>query len=110
MQTIRRLLLLAPLAIALGAGAGCAGNETREYAKVLDPLIGRADKAYMIERYGEPDKRTRVDAHTDIWEFRTSDVPLSAYGSRGNTAVSTLLRVTFTDDRMSAWQAFNTIR
>jgi hypothetical protein len=110
MPQSRRSFLLLPLAAALVAAAGCAGNETRAYAKDLDPLVGRAPKDYFIEKYGEPEKRTRIDAHTDVWEFRVSDNPVTTGNLRGAVGVSTLLRLTFKDDKLASWQAFNVVR
>jgi hypothetical protein len=106
----RRLFLTVPLLLALAAGAGCASNETRQLARRLDPLIGKADKDFFIERYGEPVARTRLDSRTDLWEFVVSETPVSDRPSGGNLTTSTRLRVTFKDGILAAWQAFNTVR
>jgi hypothetical protein len=107
MPQTRRSFLRLPFAVALVALTGCGANETRTYARELDPLVGRAPKDYFIEKYGDPSKRTRVDAHTDIWEFQVSDVTSNM---RGGSTVSTMLRLTFKDDKLASWQAFNVVR
>jgi hypothetical protein len=109
MQQLRRQFLFVPLLVAL-AGAGCATNDTREFARRLDPLIGKADKEFFVEKYGEPVAKDRIDSHTDVWEFSVSERALSERPGTGNLAMSTRLRVTFKDGILASWQAFNSVR
>jgi hypothetical protein len=110
MSGIRRWLLLFPLTLALAAAIGCAGNETRQYARELNPAVGKADKAYFIEKYGEPEKRITVDPATDIWEYRFGEDRLSDHATRSNLVMSTLLRLTFRNGTFTSWQASNTLK
>jgi hypothetical protein len=110
MQRTRRFFLLVPLLAALAAGAGCATNDTRLIARQLDPLIGKADKEYFIEKYGEPVAKTRVDGRIDVWEFSVSEKTLSDRPTGGNLTTSTRLRATFKDGVLASWQAFNVVR
>ncbi|MEO7157981.1 MAG: hypothetical protein ABI039_10485, partial [Vicinamibacterales bacterium] len=89
---------------------GCASTETKEFARQLNPLVGHADKAYFIEKYGQPDRRSTLDSQSDVWEYRFSGENLNAYGTRGNLSTATLLRLTFRNGTLSAWQATNTLR
>jgi hypothetical protein len=108
LQTRRRLLLSALLALA--AAHGCATPDTRLYARQLDPLIGKADKDFFIEKYGDPVARDRVDSHIDVWEFVASERPLNDRPGGGNLTMITRLRLTFKDGILSAWQASNSMR
>ena len=109
MQPTRRLLLFAPLLVVV-AGSGCAGVDTRGLKLRLDPLIGKADKEYIIEKYGEPVEKTRVDSHTDVWEFIASESgTLDSSRSAGIRTV-TRMRVTFKDGVMASWTAYNAVR
>jgi hypothetical protein len=110
MLQLRRFVLLVPLLAALALGAGCAANDTRLIARQLDPLIGKADKEYMIEKYGEPVSKTRVDGQTDVWEFSVAESAVSNRSVGPNTSVSTRLRATFKNGVLSSWQAFNALR
>ena len=93
MSCSRRSILLLPVALVLGAVLGCASTQTREFARDLDPVVGRADKAYFIQKYGEPDRRSALDAATDVWEYNFGQQNLSDYGARGNLSTSTWLRL-----------------
>lgn len=106
----RRFFLLAPVVLALAGILGCASSETREFALQLNPLVGRADKAYFIEKYGQPDKRSALDSQTDVWEYSFGQEQLGTYGARGNLTTSTLLRLTFKNGTLSAWRAGNTMK
>ncbi len=107
---IRRRLLVLPLALALVGASGCASNsESRQFTHDLNPLIGKADKAYFIEKYGEPDKRTAIDAATDVWEYKFGEMKLNDYASRGNMTTATLLRATFKNGVLASWQASNAL-
>jgi len=110
MQKTRRVFLLVPLLVALAAGAGCASNDTRLLARQLDPLIGKADKEFFIEKYGEPVAKTKVDGRTDVWEFSISEKTVGDRPTGGNTTISTRLRATFKDGVLASWQAFNAVR
>jgi hypothetical protein len=110
MPGIRRWFLLLPLLLSLAGVNGCATSETRQFARELNPAIGKADKAYFVEKYGEPDKRTAVDLTTDVWEYHFGGERLNEHASRGNLATSTLLRLTFTSGTLSSWQASNALR
>ena len=110
MLQTRRFFLLVPLLLALAVGAGCATNDTRLFARQLDPLIGKADKEFFVEKYGEPVAKNRIDSHTDMWEFSTSEKSLSERPIGGNLTMSTRLRLTFKDGVLASWQAFNTVR
>jgi hypothetical protein len=105
-----RLFLIVPLALALVAILGCASTETREFARQLAPLVGHADKAYFIEKYGEPDKRSGLDSQTDVWEYNFGQERLGNYGTRSNLSTSTLLRLTFKNGTLSAWQSTNALK
>jgi hypothetical protein len=99
-----------PLVLTLVGVGGCASNsESRRLTVELNPLIGKADKAYFIDKYGEPDKRTAVDATTDVWEYRFGEVKLNDYASRGNLSTVTLLRATFKNGVLASWQASNAL-
>ena len=108
MQPDRRLFLTAALALVLAAG-GCASTGSRALARQLDPLIGKADKQYMIDKYGEPVERTRVDIGIDMWEFVVSDQSLYT-GSSAQLRTSTRLRVTFKSGVMTAWTSYDSVR
>jgi hypothetical protein len=110
MPNTRRFFLIVSLALMLVAVLGCAGTQNREFARDLTPMVGRVDKAYFIEKYGEPDKRSALDAQTDVWEYNFGQEHLSDYGARGNLSTSTTLRLTFKDGKFSAWQAVNRIK
>ena len=110
MLQLRRFLLLVPLLAALAAGAGCASSDTRLIARQLDPLIGKADKEFFVEKYGEPVSKTRVDGRTDVWEFIVADKVVSDRAVGANTTISTRLRTTFKDGVLASWQAFNAVR
>src|SRR5262245_12453653 len=108
MSRNRRTLLIAALAGALAA-AGCASSGSRTLARQLDPLIGKADKQYMIEKYGEPVDRKTVDIGTDVWEFVVSDQALYT-GNSSQLRTSTRLRVTFKAGVMTAWTSYDSVR
>jgi len=110
MQQTRRSFLLLPLLAALAAGAGCATDDTRLIARQLDPLIGKADKDYFVEKYGEPVSKTRVDGRTDVWEFIVSEKTTSDRAVGPKSTISTRLRTTFKDGVLASWQAFNAVR
>jgi len=110
MLQIRRLFLLVSLLVALAAGFGCATNDTRLFARQLDPLIGKADKEYFIEKYGEPVSKTRIDGRTDVWEFIVAERTTSDRTVGPKSTISTRLRATFKDGVLASWQAFNAIR
>jgi len=111
MLQIRRLFLLAPLLVVLAAGFGCATEDTRLFARQLDPLIGKADQEFFIEKYGEPVTRSKIDSRTDMWEFSTSERSVGDRATRGgNLTMSTRLRLTFKDGVLASWQAFNSVR
>jgi hypothetical protein len=78
-------------------------------ARQLDPLIGKADKQYMIDKYGEPIERKTVDIGTEVWEFVVSDQLLYA-GSGAQLKTSTRLRVTFKAGVMTAWTSYDSVR
>jgi len=103
------LLVSGALLLQVGA-SGCAGNESRQFTRELAPLVGRADKAYFVEKYGEPLRRTPVDATTEVWDYRFGEESLNDYASRGNLTTSTLLRLTFRNGILSTFQASNTLR
>jgi hypothetical protein len=110
MPSLRRRLLQGSLLLMLVAGFGCAGNETREYARELDPLVGRAPIPFFIDRFGEPEKRIAVDSRTEILQFRVATESLDNYGARGNLKVTTELRLTFRDGILAGWRASNAVR
>jgi len=110
MHGIRRFLLQIPLLLALAAGVGCATDDTRLVARQLDPLIGKADKDYFIEKYGEPVAKNRIDGRTDVWEFSTSERSVSDRPTGNNLTLSTRLRITFKDGILASWEAFNAVR
>jgi len=110
MPNARRFLLIGCLTLLLGAVLGCAGTPNREFARDLAPMVGRVDKAYFIEKYGEPDKRIALDVQTDVWEYNFGGERLSEYGARGNLTTSTLLRLTFKNGTFTSWQALNRMR
>ena len=105
----RRWFLLLAALLAIATAGGCAGGETRQYSSQLTPLVGKADKAYFIEKYGEPDKRTVTDAATETWEYRFGTQNLNDYGSRGNLTTATQLRLTFRNGILASWQAANVL-
>jgi hypothetical protein len=108
MQPIRRLLLVTPLLFVLAAG-GCAGTTERGLKQRLDPLVGKADKWQMIERYGEPVDKKQVDSTTDVWEFVVSDQAVPT-GNAASVRTSTRLRATFKNGVLSAWSTYNAMR
>ena len=110
MQQLRRTILIFPLLAALAAGAGCAANDTRVIARQLDPLIGKADKEYLIEKYGEPVSKTRVDGQTDVWEWSVAEKSMTDRSIGPNTSISTRLRATFKNGVLASWTAFNAVR
>ena len=110
MFRIRRFFLGVPLLLALAAGVGCATNDSRLVARQLDPLIGKADKDYFIEKYGLPVAKNTIDGRTDVWEFSTSERSLSERPAGSNLTLSTRLRITFKDGILASWQAFNAVR
>ena len=107
MPPARRAFLIAAAAAALAAG--CASGGSRALARQLDPLIGKADQRYMIEKYGEPIERRTVDTGTEVWEFVVSDQSLYT-GSGAQLRTSTRLRVTFRAGVMTAWTSFDSVR
>ncbi len=108
MRPKRRLLLAASLLSALAA-SGCASAPDRGLKARLDPLVGKADQWQMIERFGEPVEKTRVDGTTDVWEFIVSDQAVYT-GNAANVRTSTRLRATFKNGVFSAWSTYNAIR
>ena len=107
---IRRWLLLFSLLFAIVAISACATSEKRQFARDLNPVIGKANKAYFIEKYGEPDKRTAVDTTTDVWEYKFGEESLSEYGARGNISTVTLVRLTFRNGVFASWQTANALK
>ena len=89
--------------------AGCASPGRGALARQLDPLIGKADKQYIIEKYGEPVERKTVDIGVDVWEFVLSDQSLYT-GSSAQLKTSTRLRVTFKAGVMAAWTSYDSVR
>lgn len=110
MPTIRRFLLLASLLLTLAAGFGCAGTETRTYARELGPLVGRAPLPYFIDRFGVPEKRTAIDSRTEVLQFLVAEESLAGRGGRGNMAVATELRLTFKDGILADWKVSNALK
>jgi len=110
MSPIRRFLVLGSLLLTLAAGIGCAGTDTREYARELNPLVGRAPLRHFIDRYGEPEKRTALDSRTEVLEFRVAEESLGGRGARGSVAVTTELRLTFKDGILSDWKVANAVK
>jgi hypothetical protein len=104
----RRTFLIAAVAVALAA-AGCASTGSRALAAQLDPLIGKADEQYMIDRFGDPIERKTVGPGTDVWVFELSDESLYT-GNSAQLTTSTRLRVTFRDGVMTAWTSYDTVR
>src|SRR5690348_10537247 len=83
----------------------CAGTANREFVRELDPLVGRADQPYFLQKYGDPDKRIAVDATTDVWEYTFGQQPLSDYVGHTTMTTYTLVRLTFKNGTLSRWQA-----
>ena len=110
MISFSRFVLQGVLALGLAAAVGCAGNETREFARELNPLIGRAPVAYFIDRYGEPEKRIAVDSRTEILQFRVGEEKIGVRGAYSSIAVATELRLTFKDGILSDWKSSNAVR
>jgi len=110
MPSLRRLLPLASLLLTLAAGFGCAGTDTREYDRELRPLVGRAPVAYVIDRYGEPEKRIAIDGRTEVLQFRIAEEMLTGRNTRSTVTVATELRLTFKDGVLSEWKAANAVR
>jgi hypothetical protein len=110
MPTCSRIILLGALLLALAAAVGCAGTETREYARELNPLVGRAPIAYFIDRYGEPEKRIAVDSRTQILRFRVGEETIGVRGQYASLAVATELTLTFKDGVLAEWKASNAVR
>jgi len=103
----RRWFLRAAIASAIALSSGCATTESREFARELNPLVGRADQTYFIEKYGEPDKRSSPTPGTDIWEYTFGRQNMANHGAHVNLTTSTLVRLTFKNGTLSAWQATN---
>ncbi len=109
MRCIDKKLYAALAALSLAALAACAPEPAgREYQRELAPLVGHAPVEYFLDRYGEPDRRTRVDAHTEVLRFTVAE---EAYGGRGaHVNVATRLELTFRDGVLAAWRASNAVR
>jgi hypothetical protein len=107
MRTIRRLLLATPLLFVLATG-GCATTDRGLKAR-LDPMVGRADKEQMIQRFGEPVEKKQVDSSTEVWEFVVSDQTVPT-GNAASVRTSTRLRATFKFGVLSAWSTYNAMR
>src|SRR5262245_29963768 len=105
MPNSRRCFLRVSAALAAGCLAGCAGSARREFARELDPLVGRVDKAYFLEKYGEPIKQTSLNTQTDVWEYSFGHTNLNDYGARGNVTTSTLVQLVFRNGTLTSWQA-----
>ena len=67
------------------------------------------DKAYFIEKYGDPDKKIAIDNLTDAWEYSFGHQRLSEYGARGNLSTAVLLRLTFKNGILVDWRAVNKV-
>lgn len=93
-----RQLVLAIMIITIGA---CASSGTRD-AEQFNSLIGKANKAYFVEKFGPPDKQANIESNTDVWEYRLDE---NKYTSSTGYRFSTFkrLRLTFRDGTLSSW-------
>jgi hypothetical protein len=106
----RRFALVIALPLALAAASACVSTSpSREFARDLNPAIGKAGESFFIDKYGDPDKRTSVDGVTDVWEYRFAGERADDHASRGNLTTVTLLRLTFRNGVLYSWQATNAI-
>jgi len=93
---------------ALSACAG--GSANREFVRDIEPLVGRADQSYFLDKYGDPDRKVTIDRETEIWEYTFGSESLSDYGACTTMATSNILRLTFKKGTLSSWQANARVR
>jgi hypothetical protein len=95
---MKRLLGLCLTAILI---AGCATGPSR-FALEMDPLVGKADKGYFVDKYGPPDKQAIVRDGVEVWEYRLGEQKFtSSTGYRFSTFDR--MRLTFARGVLSAW-------
>ena len=81
--------------------AACAADPPR-LAQEMDALVGKADKAYFVGKYGRPDKQATLSEGVDFWEYRF-------YGRRYTPSSGELfsnvdrVRLTFTRGVLTSW-------
>ena len=81
--------------------AACAADPPR-LEQELDALLGKADKAYFVAKYGRPDKQAVLGEGVDFWEYRF-------YGRRHTASTGDLfsnidrVRLTFTRGVLTSW-------
>lgn len=81
--------------------AGCASYPPPD-AKAMDALVGKADKAYFVKKYGPPDRQTGVGEGVDLWEYRlTFQKPTGAASDK--SLAFDRLRLTFSRGLLSTW-------
>jgi hypothetical protein len=105
----RRSLLRVLTVCAMGFMSACASTENREMAREIAPLVGHADKAYFLDKYGDPDKRTSVDNVTDVWEYTFGQQRLSDFGARSTLSTAVLVRLTFRNGILVDYRASNRV-
>ncbi len=110
MRSLSRVAGIVLALVSFALFAGCAGSEVREYQRDLAPLVGRAPLGYFLDRYGEPDKRTRIDASTEVLEFTVDDASYGGRGGRASVDVTTRLSLTFKDGVLAGWRVANEVR
>ena len=92
-----RLTIFLMLAL-LGACAGSGRSDTEQ----LNGLVGKANKAYFVEKLGPPDKQAAIESNTDVWEYRLDE---QKYTSSTGYRFSTFkrLRLTFRNGTLASW-------
>ena len=103
-------ILCGRLAIALIVAllAACANGSGSDTAQ-LNGLIGKANKAYFVEKLGPPDKQAAIEPNTDVWEYRVDEQKYtSSTGYRFSTFMR--LRLTFRDGMLVSWKESSEIQ
>lgn len=96
-----RLLLKCIIVIALAGALGCA-NRYDQFGVDMDRMIGSANKATLVERYGLPEKQVTLDKSNEVWEYHLNK---NNYTSGTGYRFSTYdkLTITFKDGKLSTW-------
>lgn len=85
--------------------AACGGMQKRTDAMrvTLDSMVGKATKENLVNQFGLPEKKIRLDEQKEILEWHPRKISGVTKQTNWNYTVSEVLRVTFTNGVVSSY-------